>query len=150
MAWANLIWTDSKQQEFQSKMSSTRYAHDLMGQVVRLQDQVKEIQHIVKLQVSHLGCALEHALTPALSGPRPASQPWRQRSYGRDQRGEQPLQVNAHLIGFCFDQCVDPIWCHSRLMRLNRVSAVNNYEVPAHTLPSMLTYPVRRRCKHSQ
>ena len=59
----------------------------------------------------------------------------------RDHRGEQPLQVNAHLIGFCFDQCVDPIWCHSRLMRLNRVSAVNNYEVPTHTLPSMLTYP---------
>jgi len=75
----------------QLKMSSsTRYAHDLMGQVVRLQDQVKEIQHIVKLQVpdsvTNLG--------------------------GNAAMDETNVENNPY----------------SRLMRLNKTSAITNYE----------------------
>jgi len=73
-----------------TEMSSTRYAHDLMGQVVRLQDQVKEIQHIVKLQVPDQQVNLG----------------------GNAAMDETNVENNPY----------------SRLMRLNRTSAVNNYE----------------------
>merc|ERR1711907_870664 len=68
----------------------SKHAQDLMGQVVRLQDQVKEIQHIVKLQVP----------------------------------------TNTHELGgsACMDEKVIEGNPYSRLMRLNKTSAISNYE----------------------